>query len=63
MNIEDYFEKIRNNPNLAYPILLGVAIFVLIGIILDWDWLLDPQGNNKLNGKWNFGDEKQSEYL
>lgn len=47
MNVEDYFEKIRQDPHLAYPLLLGVAIFVLIGVIFDWDWLLDPQGSTK----------------
>ena len=48
MNLEDYFEKIRQDPNLAYPILLGIAIFVFIGIIFDWDWIFDPRGNSKL---------------
>jgi hypothetical protein len=49
MNIEDYLEKIRNNPSLAYPILLGIAIFVFIGIIFDWDWIFDSRGNSKLS--------------
>ena len=48
MNIEDYFEKIRHDPNLAYPILLGIAIFVFIGIIFDCDWIFDPRGHSKL---------------
>lgn len=47
MNIDEIFNHIKANPQLAYIIIDSIFTIVLIGYIKRWKWAIDPTGNRK----------------
>lgn len=47
MNIDEIFNQIRNNPKLAYGIIISTLMLVLIGYIKRWKWATEPTGHRK----------------
>lgn len=40
----DVFAYIQSNPNLAGLVLAAIGALLLVGAILNWEWVVDTQG-------------------
>ncbi|AEH02099.1 immunity 17 family protein [Lacinutrix sp. 5H-3-7-4] len=42
--MEQITEIMTSNPQYGYLLGAGVFLFIIIGLILDWDWVVEPGG-------------------
>lgn len=42
--MEQITEVMTSNPQYGYLLGIGVFLFIILGLILDWDWVVEPGG-------------------